>query len=133
MASAEYLTYDAATASFALPAEHAPALSEEGGAAFLGGVQQELMGLLMTLDTVANAFRNGGGVANSDFDAKTWDGLARLTDTWVKNQLIQTWIPLMPRVQERLGWCSASRCWHRIRASDHSAGAGVPQEPLRWL
>ena len=102
MASAEYLAYDAATACFALPAEHVPALAEEGGSAFLGGVQQQFMGLLMTLDTVTKAFRQGGGVGNSEFDAKTWDGLARLTGSWVKNQLVQTWIPLMPRVQERL-------------------------------
>jgi len=102
MASADYLTYDATTATFAIPAEHVPALADEGGSTFLGGVQQQFMGLLMTLDTVADAFRNGGGVANSEFDAKTWDGLARLTGSWVKNQLVQTWIPLMPRVQERL-------------------------------
>ena len=67
MASAEYLTYDPTTARFTLPAEHAPALAQEGGPMFLAGAQQELMGLLGTLDGVASAFRTGGGVAIADF------------------------------------------------------------------
>jgi hypothetical protein len=38
MASASYLTYDAATNRFSLPPEHAPVLAQETGPAFFGGV-----------------------------------------------------------------------------------------------
>jgi 2-polyprenyl-3-methyl-5-hydroxy-6-metoxy-1,4-benzoquinol methylase len=102
LASAGYLTYDPSSARFTLQAEHALVLAEEGGPMFLAGAQQELMGLLATLDTIAGAFRNGGGVAIADFHADTWDGLARVTATWVNNQLVQNWLPLMPEVQARL-------------------------------
>jgi 2-polyprenyl-3-methyl-5-hydroxy-6-metoxy-1,4-benzoquinol methylase len=102
MASAEYLTYDPVLTQFTLPAEHAAVLAQEGGPMFLAGAQQELMGLLGTLDGVASAFRSGGGVAIADFKTDTWDGLARLTATWVNNQLIQNWLPLTPNAQTRL-------------------------------
>ncbi len=102
MASAGYLIYDPATVTFTLPAENAPALAQEGGPMFMGGVQQEVLGLVMTLNKVAEAFRTGGGVANSDFDASTWDGLARFTETWTNNQLVQNWLPRVPEIQARL-------------------------------
>jgi SAM-dependent methyltransferase len=102
LASAGYLTYDPATARFTLPAEHAAVLAQEGGPVFLAGAQQELIGLIGTLDGVANAFRAGGGVAIADFTPATWDGLARLTATWVDNQLLQSWLPAMPDAQTRL-------------------------------
>jgi 2-polyprenyl-3-methyl-5-hydroxy-6-metoxy-1,4-benzoquinol methylase len=41
-------------------------------------------------------------VAITDFKTDTWDGLARLTATWVNNQLIQNWLPLIPDAQKRL-------------------------------
>jgi 2-polyprenyl-3-methyl-5-hydroxy-6-metoxy-1,4-benzoquinol methylase len=102
LASAGYLTYDPATTRFTLPAEHAAVLAQEGGPVFLAGAQQELIGLLGTLDGVANGFRTGGGVAIADFKTQTWDGLARLTATWVNNQLIQSWLPMTPDAQNRL-------------------------------
>lgn len=102
MASAGYLNYDPATVTFALPAENVPALAQDGGPMFLGGVQQEMLGMVMTLDKVAEAFRTGGGVANSDFDPSTWDGLARFTETWTNNQLVQNWLPGAPEIQTRL-------------------------------
>ncbi|HEX3269248.1 MAG TPA: methyltransferase domain-containing protein [Ktedonobacterales bacterium] len=102
LASAEYLTYDPTSARFTLPAEHALALAQEGGPMFLGGIPQQFMGLLTTLDKVEDAFRNGGGVANDEFAVDTWDGMSRLTATWTDNNLVQNWLPQMPDVQARL-------------------------------
>jgi 2-polyprenyl-3-methyl-5-hydroxy-6-metoxy-1,4-benzoquinol methylase len=102
LASAGYLTYDPTTARFTLPAEHAVVLAQDAGPVFLGGGQQQVIGLLGTLDAVTSAFRTGGGVPIADFKADTWDGLARLSATWVDNQLIQTWLPILPDVQNRL-------------------------------
>lgn len=42
MASAGYLEYEPATRRFTLPPEHAPALAQEGGPVFFGGIYQEL-------------------------------------------------------------------------------------------
>jgi hypothetical protein len=50
MTAAGYLRYTPATGSFALPAEHAPALAEEAGPMFLGGVLEALLGCLKPLE-----------------------------------------------------------------------------------
>jgi hypothetical protein len=55
MFAAGYLTYDDAQASYALPAEHAPTLATEPGAAFFGGVHQELIGAIQRYDDVTQA------------------------------------------------------------------------------
>src|SRR5262249_10459462 len=102
LASAGYLTYDPATTTFTLPAEHALILAQEGGPMFLGGISQQFMGLLTTLHKIEDAFRNVGGVANDEFDADTWDGMSRLTATWTDNNLVQNWLPQMPDVRARL-------------------------------
>lgn len=44
MASASYLRYDSGSRRFALPHEHQPALAQEGGPMFFGGVHQMLLG-----------------------------------------------------------------------------------------
>jgi hypothetical protein len=62
MASAGYLEYEPATRRFTLPPEHAPALAQEGGPVFFGGIYQELPAVTGVLDQLTIAFRVGGGV-----------------------------------------------------------------------
>jgi SAM-dependent methyltransferase len=102
MAAAGYLVYDRTTGRFTLPPEHAPALAEEGGQFFFGGPYQMIPPLLGVFDQVAEAFRKGGGVAQSAYDTNWWDGMERFTAGWFENLLTQQWIPAMPRVQARL-------------------------------
>lgn len=102
MASAGYLTYDAASGRFALPSEHALVLADEGGPMFLAGVQEEMLGTLATLDHVMQAFRAGGGVAPAAFSSETWEGIERFTNGWFNNLLVQQWIPLIPEAQAKL-------------------------------
>lgn len=102
MASAGYLTYDPGAGRFALPPAHAPTLADEGGPHFLGGVQQEMLGTLVTLGRVITAFRQGGGVAPADFASDTWEGIERFTNGWFNHLLVQQWLPLMPDVQAKL-------------------------------
>jgi len=102
MACAGYLTYEPAAGRFALPAAHRPVLADEGGPAFFGGVLQELLGTLATVETVIGAFRQGGGVAIEEFDRNTWQGIERFTNGWFNNLLLPHWLPLMPDVRARL-------------------------------
>ena len=53
-------------------------------------------------DQVVSAFRNGGGVSQSQYNDMMWDGLERFTSTWFENLLLQQWIPAMPDVKARL-------------------------------
>lgn len=102
MTSAEYLEYDPATSRFTLPPEHEPALAQEGGPMFFGGVHQMAIGLVGPLDQLTEAFRHGGGVSQSAYDDNWWDGMERFTAGWFNNLLVQEWLPAMPDVQTRL-------------------------------
>jgi 2-polyprenyl-3-methyl-5-hydroxy-6-metoxy-1,4-benzoquinol methylase len=102
MASAGYLEYDPTTRRFTLPLEHAPALAQEGGPFFFGGIHQMIPTLAGVLDQVAESFRKGGGVLQSDYDDHWWDGLERFTNNWFENLLVPQWIPAMPDVRMKL-------------------------------
>jgi 2-polyprenyl-3-methyl-5-hydroxy-6-metoxy-1,4-benzoquinol methylase len=102
MASAGYLEYEPATGSFTLPAEHAPALAQEHGPFFFGGVHEMMSSWTGVIDRVLDAFRNGGGVPQSAYDEHMWGGLERFTAGWFENLLLPVWVPAMPRVQTAL-------------------------------
>src|SRR5947208_8050731 len=59
MATAGYLEYDAALRRFTLPPEHAPALAEERGPFFFGGVHQMIPAAVALLGRITDAFRKG--------------------------------------------------------------------------
>lgn len=102
MASAGYLAYDPASGRFTLPPEHVPALADEGGPFFFGGVHQMMLGMTKPLDELMEAFRSGGGLPQSIYDDNMWDGMERFTAGWFNNLLVQEWIPAMPDVQAKL-------------------------------
>ncbi len=102
MAAAAYVEYDAATQRFTLPAAHAAALAQEAGPMFVGGMYQQLPGMLAVFDGVVAAFEHGGGVSQSRYGADFWDGLERFTGTWFENLLLPQWLPAMPEVKAHL-------------------------------
>jgi SAM-dependent methyltransferase len=102
MTSAGYVTYDPATRRFALPPEHVAALADEGGRMFVGGVHEMLLSASSVVDRVAEAFRAGGGVPQSAYDDRFWDGMERFSGGWYDNLLVQQWLPAMPDVQRKL-------------------------------
>ncbi len=102
MASAGYVTYDATTGRFALPPEHAAALADEGGPVFFGGIYEMLLGASAVVDRVAEAFRAGGGVPQSAYDERFWDGMERFSSGWFDNLLVQRWLPAIPDVERKL-------------------------------
>jgi SAM-dependent methyltransferase len=102
LASAGYLVHDPARGTFALPAAHVPVLAEEGGAAFLGGLLQQVGALADRYYAVAKVFREGGGVPAESFHADLWEGELRGNDMWHNNLLVQDWLPRVPAVQAAL-------------------------------
>ena len=99
MTSAGYVTYDPVTRRFALPPEHVAALADEGGPMFFGGIYEMLLSASSVVDRVAEAFRAGGGVPQSAYDDRFWDGMERFSGGWYDNLLVQRWLPAMPDVQ----------------------------------
>jgi hypothetical protein len=68
MVTAGYVDYDPATRNFRLPREHAPALAQEGGPFFFGGVFEMIPSLAGILDQVTESFQKGGGVPQSAYN-----------------------------------------------------------------
>lgn len=102
MFAAGYLTHNPVQHSYALPAEHTPALATEPGPAFFGGVHQELLGAIQRYHQVATAFRDGRGVAAADLDPDVWAGTSRFTAAWHQNMLVQQWLPPVPETTAKL-------------------------------
>jgi 2-polyprenyl-3-methyl-5-hydroxy-6-metoxy-1,4-benzoquinol methylase len=102
MTTAGYIAFDSSTQRFNLPLEHVPALAQEGGPFFFGGVHEMLPAMVGVVDQVTESFRRGGGVSQSAYDAHFWDGMERFTMGWFENLLTQQWIPAMPDVQSKL-------------------------------
>ncbi|MBI3967020.1 MAG: methyltransferase domain-containing protein [Chloroflexi bacterium] len=102
MASAGYLEYEPASRRFSLPPEHAPALADEAGPVFFGGIYQTLLGNLQPLEQIVHAFQHGGGVPQSAYPDSMYDGLDRFSAGWHENLLLQQWLPAVPDVQAKL-------------------------------
>ncbi len=96
MVSADYLTYDTLTGQYSLPAAHVPVLAHESGPAFMGGIQQMLLGMIGPIELLYEAFKTGGGVPQSAYPNDWWAGLDRFTAGWFENLLIPHWLPAMP-------------------------------------
>ncbi|MBV7697877.1 methyltransferase domain-containing protein [Streptomyces sp. TRM70350] len=87
---------------FALPAEHAPALADEWGPMFLGGVYQMVPAALTPYERLCEAFRHGGGVRQSDYPGILWDGMSRFTGSWFESVMVDDWLSTFPHVVEKL-------------------------------
>lgn len=102
MAGAGYLEYAPASGRFSLPPEHAPVLAQEAGPVFFGGVHQEILGVLPVIPRVIEAFRHGGGVAQSAYGDDLYAGIERFTAGWFENLLLPVWLPAVPTAQAKL-------------------------------
>jgi 2-polyprenyl-3-methyl-5-hydroxy-6-metoxy-1,4-benzoquinol methylase len=102
MASAGYIEYDPETERFELPIEHALVLVDPSTPAYLGGTVQLTRGMAAAADGVESAFRNGGGVSIDEYDGNFWTGLERSTGTSFDHGLVQSWVPSIEGLHERL-------------------------------
>ncbi|MFG2292106.1 methyltransferase domain-containing protein [Streptomyces sp. NPDC048603] len=110
-----YLT-ELGSGRFFLPNEHVPALADDSGALFLGGVYQMLPGLWAPYEQLAQAFRAGGGVRQEDYPPSLWDGMSRFTGSWFETVMIDEWLSTFPHVVERLE--------EGVEVADVGCGAG---------
>jgi len=116
MACAGYLEYEPARRLFTLPPEYAPALAQEAGPMFMGGVYQHLPGLFGALDELIEVFKRGGGVSQDAYSKDFREGMERISASWFENFLVPQWIPALPEVQVKLE--------RGARAADVGCGSG---------
>lgn len=102
MATAGYITYDTTTARFHLTPVQAAVIADEGGPFFLGGSIEMAEALGGVLDRLVQAFREGGGVPQSAYDARVYAGMERSNVGWTDYVLVESVLPLLPEVEARL-------------------------------
>ncbi|AYG08833.1 class I SAM-dependent methyltransferase [Pseudomonas fluorescens] len=102
MVTGSYVTYDAQTRSYQMPAEFVPVLADEDSPYFAGGIIQLSVPFVSMAPKVIEAFRHGGGCAEEAFPLETWKGMERMTMPWYKHYLVQHWIPSLDGVEEKL-------------------------------
>jgi SAM-dependent methyltransferase len=103
MATARYIEYRPADKTYLLPKEHAWLLAdEELSPMFMGGLFQFLVPMVSAAPKIANAFQTGKPVTIHDFPPDLYHGVERISAPGYKHELVQKWIPLLPRVQEKL-------------------------------
>lgn len=117
LTTAGYLEHDAATGRFSLPAEHAAVLADEGGPAFAAGAHQFAWGMLAVFEELAGAFLRGGGVSLDRYGADFWEGMERLTSVTFEHTLVQSWLPAVEGLEQRLE--------QGARVADIGCGAGT--------
>src|SRR5947209_16698147 len=102
MACSGYVTYDPATGSFTLPPEQALCLANPDSPVFFSGLFEMLPTLYGNAPKVAQAFKTGGGVPQSEYGEEFWRGFERFTRAQFLNHLTQHWIPAVPGLETRL-------------------------------
>lgn len=100
--AAGYLAYEPKSRRFTLPPEHVPALAQEKGPFFFGGVHEMLVGFSSVYEELAKAFKSGGGVPQDKYPATVYEGMSRFTDGWFENLLLPVWIPALPDLKKAL-------------------------------
>ena len=115
LASAGIVTYDAASGTYALPAEHAACLTGRGGANL--APQSQITTLLATfVPRVADAFRTGGGVPYAAYRPEFTDVMDGLSRGVLDDSLVPTILPLAGDLPARLA--------KGIRVVDIGCGTG---------
>ena len=102
MATAQYLEYYPDTARYFLPPEHAAPLADEDFPYFAGGFLELIVPTVSMAPKVAEAFRSGKGVPQSEYSPEMFESIERATAPGYKHQLVQKWIPAMPQVKSKL-------------------------------
>ena len=117
LAAAEMLHYEPERETYELPDAHAACLADESSPYFLGGWTQIIPAILKAIPGVAQAFREGGGVAYSEYGDEMVEGIARSNAPGMRILLTRRWLPAMPDVVKRLE--------RGIRVADVGCGAAA--------
>lgn len=101
-AAGGYVTYDAKTQTFTLPAEHALVLADEESPVMLAGFFQAIIAAYLGVDKAETALRTGKGLSWGDHHHELFAGTARFFKPGYAAHLVQEWIPSIPGLHEKL-------------------------------
>ena len=101
-AAAGYVTYDPATSTFALPAEHAMVLADDDSPASGVAGFEVISAVWASADQLAHAYTTGDGVGWHEHDPRLFSGVERFFRTLYRNSLVAEWLPAVDGLVERL-------------------------------
>ena len=101
-AAGDYVTYDAATGRYTLPAEHAAALTDEASPAYLPGFFQLAHGTVRDAPDILEAAREGDGLGWHAHNSDVHIGCERFFRTMYNAHLIAEWLPALDGVVDKL-------------------------------
>lgn len=102
MTAAEYIEYEPADQTFSITPEKALVLAGEGHPAFLGGGFQYAQACVQRVPELMDAFRNGGGVAFSEFGPEISQAIDRLYAPGYERDVAAVWIPALGELHDRV-------------------------------
>jgi 2-polyprenyl-3-methyl-5-hydroxy-6-metoxy-1,4-benzoquinol methylase len=101
-AASGYVTFDAATRTYALPPEQALALAVEDSPAYLPGAFQIIRSVLKDQSKIEEAFRTGKGLGWHEHDIDLFEGTERFFRPNYLAHLVSEWIPALDGMEARL-------------------------------
>jgi SAM-dependent methyltransferase len=101
-AAAGYVTYDAATGRYALPAEHAEALANPDSPAFVPGLYQVTGAIWAAEASIAQRFRTGEGFSWGEHHPCLFEGTERFFRSGYIGNLVPAWLPALDGVVPKL-------------------------------
>lgn len=101
-AAGGYVTYDAASGRYTLPAEQAFALADETSPAFVPGMFQITQAMWSAEPTIERNFKTGEGLAWGQQHPCLFEGTERFFRSGYIGNLVGSWIPALDGVQAKL-------------------------------
>ena len=101
-AAGGYVDYDPDTVRYALPAEHAVALTDESSPAYLPGFFQIALGTVHDSPRITEAARTGAGIGWHDHVHDVHEGCERFFRPGYNANLIPAWLPALDGVVGKL-------------------------------
>src|SRR5271157_4258909 len=101
-AAGGYVSYDAASAKYSLPAEQAFALANEDSPVYLPGFFLAAVSVSHDIDKLLDAFRTGEGVGWHEHHHWLFEGTEKFFRPGYNANLVSSWIPALTGVEEKL-------------------------------
>ena len=102
MSAATYIDFDPATKKYSITPEHALVLAKEESPFFMGGFLEMILPNVSVTPKVMEAFKNGGGVKQSEYSPETWEAMERSSANIYRHSFVRKWLPTLPDVVAKL-------------------------------
>jgi 2-polyprenyl-3-methyl-5-hydroxy-6-metoxy-1,4-benzoquinol methylase len=104
---------------FVLPEGHEEALLDASSLNYVAPMARSVLASIRPIDSVVEAFRNGGGVPYADYGEDLHEAQAAFTRPLYENLLGKEWLRAVPEIHDRLSSADAP-----VRVADVACGQG---------